>query len=529
MSLFCSISGTQPLHPVVSSKSGHVYEKDLILKALANNEGKDPITAEQLAEEDLIEVKTAPGQPTAPPRAPTFTSVPSLLHTLQQEWDSTMLECLELRRESQELRQELSHALYKEDAAMRVLARVTRERDEAREALASVQATLGPGYQPQQAQAQQAGNGEDAQMEVEEQQQAAGGLPADAKQRVEQTVAALSATRKKRKPSPDAASVDEIKAFAQGTTIPSVHTTKPPGVAALTLAKNGELFVSGGMDKGVIVFDRSTSKPIATLKGHTKKVTSVLASTELTDAGLPSFLVSASLDKSVRVWTPNGKKTAYDATSNLSLGAEVNALALHPSNSLVVAALQDGSWVVVDLAQPDAASVILTGALPVGTAQGTANTAVAFHPDGGMFGLGSSDAKIRVYEISTANCAAEFEGHAGAAHVSSLSFSENGYTLASAAQGSSEVKIWDLRKLSNSGNITDVEGATVVAFDPSAQYLAVVGSDARVYAYKSWELLAKSDDNAAELTSAAWGPNAHELLVAGLDRTVRVLSQPASE
>lgn len=56
----------------------------------------------------------------------------------------------------------------------------------------------------------------------------------------------LSATRKKRKPSPDAASVDEVKAFAQATVIPSVHTTKPPGVSALTLAKNGELFVSGG-------------------------------------------------------------------------------------------------------------------------------------------------------------------------------------------------------------------------------------------------------------------------------------------
>lgn len=278
------------------------------------------------------------------------------------------------------------------------------------------------------------------------------------------------------------------------------------------------------MDKGVIVFDRSTSKPIATLKGHTKKVTSVLASTTETEAGLPSFVVSASLDKSVRVWTPNGKKTAFECSSNLSLGAEVNALALHPSNSLVVAALADGSWVVIDIATPESASVILTGGLPSGAAEGTANTAVAFHPDGGMFGLGSSDAKIRVYEISTAKCAAEFEGHAGAAQVSSLSFSENGYTLASAAQGSNQVKIWDLRKLSNTGNI-DVEGASVVAFDPSAQYLAVVGTDARVYAYKSWELLVQNDDNGAELTSAAWGPNAHELVVAGLDRSVRVLTR----
>jgi pre-mRNA-processing factor 19 len=203
----------------------------------------------------------------------------------------------------------------------------------------------------------------------------------------------------------------------------------------------------------------------------------------------------------------------------------VNALALHPSNSLVVAALADGSWVVIDVQAPESASVILTGGLPSGTAEGTANTAAAFHPDGGMFGLGSSDAKIRVYEISTAKCAAEFEGHPGAAHgVSSLSFSENGYTLASAAQGSNQVKIWDLRKLSNSANI-DVEGATAVAFDPSAQFLAVVGTDARVYAYKSWELLVQNDDNSAELTSAAWGPDAHELVVAGLDRSVRVLTR----
>jgi pre-mRNA-processing factor 19 len=44
-----------------------------------------------------------------------------------------MLECAELRKVGNQLRQDLSHALYKEDAAMRVLARVIKERDEARE------------------------------------------------------------------------------------------------------------------------------------------------------------------------------------------------------------------------------------------------------------------------------------------------------------------------------------------------------------------------------------------------------------
>lgn len=93
-----------------------------------------------------------------------------------------MLECLELRRQGAELRQELSHALYKEDAAMRVLARVSRERDEAREALASVKATLGPAFS-------NGSNGQsgDAEMEVEQQPEEASGLPADARARVEET------------------------------------------------------------------------------------------------------------------------------------------------------------------------------------------------------------------------------------------------------------------------------------------------------------------------------------------------------
>lgn len=72
-----------------------------------------------------------------------MSSVPALLHVLQNEWDSVMLEAFALRKQNTQLRQELSHALYKEDATMRVLARTIKERDEAREALANIQQTLG--------------------------------------------------------------------------------------------------------------------------------------------------------------------------------------------------------------------------------------------------------------------------------------------------------------------------------------------------------------------------------------------------
>lgn len=57
MSLFCSISSVQPLHPVVSP-AGNVYERDLVVKYLRENDGKDPITGDQLAEDQLVEIKT---------------------------------------------------------------------------------------------------------------------------------------------------------------------------------------------------------------------------------------------------------------------------------------------------------------------------------------------------------------------------------------------------------------------------------------------------------------------------------------
>lgn len=69
----------------------------------------------------------------APPRPPTATSIPALLHTLQNEWDALVLETFALKQQYNNTRQELSYALYAQDAASRVVARLIRERDAARE------------------------------------------------------------------------------------------------------------------------------------------------------------------------------------------------------------------------------------------------------------------------------------------------------------------------------------------------------------------------------------------------------------
>lgn len=72
------------------------------------------------------------------PRPPTLTSIPSLLSTFQTEWDALALQVYSLQQQLSQTRQELSTALYQNDAAVRVIGRLMKERDEARDALAKV-------------------------------------------------------------------------------------------------------------------------------------------------------------------------------------------------------------------------------------------------------------------------------------------------------------------------------------------------------------------------------------------------------
>lgn len=136
-----TVSGEAPEEPVVSKKTGTVFEKRLIEKYIEEN-GKDPITGDELDPEDLLPIQSAR---VVRPRAPNLTSIPALLSTFQNEWDALALETFKLKQQLSQTRDELANALYQHDAAVRVIARVTRERDEARAALSRVTVSAGSG------------------------------------------------------------------------------------------------------------------------------------------------------------------------------------------------------------------------------------------------------------------------------------------------------------------------------------------------------------------------------------------------
>lgn len=70
-------------------------------------------------------------------------------------------------------------------------------------------------------------------------------------------------------------------------------------------------------------------------------------------------------------------------------------------------------------------------------------TCAAFHPDGLILGTGA-ESLVRIWDVKSQANVASFEGHSGV--VSCLSFSENGYYLATGSSDTT-VKIWDLRKV----------------------------------------------------------------------------------
>lgn len=135
----CAISGADCVEPVVSRKSGHVFEKALILKHLEQMGGSCPITKQDLTPEDLLPLQV---HSSVTPRPQTAASLPGMIKLFQSEWDALMLETFQLKKHLGEVREQLAHALYRNDAACRVIARLIQERDEARQALQDTRANM---------------------------------------------------------------------------------------------------------------------------------------------------------------------------------------------------------------------------------------------------------------------------------------------------------------------------------------------------------------------------------------------------
>ena len=406
-----------------------------------------------------------------------------------------MLETHELRVDLHGTRQELSHALYQHDAACRVISRLMKERDEAREALANARAA-GPSAAPGKR-----GPSSDA-MEVDAEgdgKKQRSGVPPEAIDAMTAKSKELSKARKKREISSTLASPEDVGKMDVGTTAPC-HATKAKGIRAIRVnPSNADEVATGGADGSLALFDAAKGKRGALMTGHKKAVTDV--------AFAGDVVLTSSADKTIKIWRGGAEAAAVAGVHE----GEVVAVSAHPTNAYAVSIGGDGAWAFVDVGAAECLSVQRDGA---------EYTCGGFHPDGLILGTGAADSSVKIWDVKTSKVAAKVEGHVGA--VTSMSFSENGYYLATCAQDG--VKLWDLRKLKNFKSV-EAAGVRCVRFDLSGHYLAVGGADACVHNVKAeWEVVKRWEASKAPVNALEFAADAKALYAGCGDHNLRVIA-----
>jgi len=130
---------------------------------------------------------------------------------------------------------------------------------------------------------------------------------------------------------------------------------------------------------------------------------------------------------------------------------------------------------------------------------------------------------VAVWDIKDQVTVATLQGHEG--DVSALSFSENGYYLATASKDGN-VKLWDLRKPLCIQTLKISDGpVNTVKFDSTGQYLAVGGSTVQVYNFETKSSLAATTeltDHQGAVMGVAFGQHARTVASVSMDRTLRI-------
>jgi pre-mRNA-processing factor 19 len=523
--------------PVVITTTGYTYDRKLLDKHVEMNGSVCPVSGEGFdPKENLVAVKANPG---LKPRTTGASSVPGLLGLLQNEWDALMLEMHKLRKNYHSSREELSQTLYMHDAACRVVARLIRERDEAKTALSNLE-TKSNGAKQQQPQSMEVEAsvarpvdtkkrdraGESAAMSDQEDpgKKSKSGITQEVVAKMVQAAGKLSKSRRK-KPLPEGlASLDDLKAYSLLGKYP-LHTTSGSlrGITALDLdpSAGAQHLVTAGADGKFKIFDLDQRKAASdAIKAHSKAITcvKVLGKTnnqqqeaeglERNDWAL-DLLGTCSADKTCKIWkreTEEGAKKPFHYNLLYTLSdhsSEVVGLAKQASGEYVVTFGKSGAWIFYDLLE----------GLKLCTTQaedGVSFTCGDFHPDGLILGTGtaaggskanSTGGEVLIWDVKEQKSVANFQGHTGS--ITSLSFSENGYYLATASSNLEDgVKLWDLRKLKNfhtidlapilaNQKIGKRAPKVVTTFDPSGAYLGVgCGQTVQVYGTKQqWQPL----------------------------------------
>ncbi|KAK6459752.1 Prp19/Pso4-like-domain-containing protein [Scheffersomyces xylosifermentans] len=452
--MICSISGEVATDPVVSPKSGAIFERKHIENYISTS-GTDPINDEPLSVDELVSIKSS-SSGIVPPQAPSATSIPSLLATFQNEWDALALEVFTLRKQLYKAREELSAALYHHDAAVRVAANAIKERDEAKAALQQLAISIGNGEALAADVPATNGNGKAESSNSGSTSTSVHEIPVE---EINHAREELFQLHKSQKPTlsikPD-----------QSISIEYVDSQGQPFKKATGshLEGSSKNLIVGSSTGAVAKFNFENLEDSQPTK-FTASKTSVTAVNQvhLGDELLPIIAYKSKLV------IDHNKKTFKN-----NHGGAILQIIVHPKLSNLFFTLgEDNTWALHDTnKEEDSSSLLYQSPQNESTL-----TTGAIHVDGALLAIGNLSGKVQVFSTTTAEEISVID--VAYANVDKIVFALNGYWLfvSSSEKNKSRIDVVDLRKNTKVHSIEFDNRLLDFIVDPSSSLVITLDSD----------------------------------------------------
>lgn len=392
-SLSCELSG-EPLHVttdndvVVVTPSGHVCLKKLLLVKLAENGGVDPFTNVPLAEDQLVTLSVNNNNKVIPPR-PSVSSMPHLLGLVGNEYSSLVLELFDTRKALEETRKELSHALYQNDAAVRVVARLAQERDTARQELSKWKSSSVTTVETTTETAAAAKEQEPPTKKVKTTTTTTG-IPQEDLESMTTTWQRLSGERKSKKKTLVVIPPETLATLVE-TNKQNWHKTRnKAGIVDMRLSAPN--LITAGRDKQLVVYSLESKTLLTTINvGVVVKSVDMNASRII--AGLPNqTLVQYNLESGEVIGEA------------LQLSSAIVNVTLHPTGQHVMVTCENASVVFCGLYESSMSNIYTF------EAEGDVEySAGGLHPDGLICAAGTSTGQVHLWDFKNQTLASTYE------------------------------------------------------------------------------------------------------------------------
>jgi len=283
-------------------------------------------------------------------------------------------------------------------------------------------------------------------------------------------------------------------------------------ISFVAFAPGSQMVATGSWSALVKLWSVPDCKLVATLKGHTERISGLAWHPHAGGGALsPSAvnLVSAACDGTAKLWSLEGTKPLGELAGHVG---RLSRCAFHPSGRFVATAGFDTTWRLWDVERR--AELLLQ------EGHTRALYAVCFHPDGSLVATAGLDAVVRLWDVRTGRAVQAFQGHVK--QILGLDCHPHGHTIASGSDDHT-VRLWDLRKKKASYTLPAHSSLiSHVRFEPTAgRFLLSTSYDNKVklWSTRDYALLHTMQGHEGRVMCGDIADDGKHFATAAMDRT----------